>query len=266
MVGTRLSVVKSLSEWVVEINVITIFPDMCNSIARYGIIRQAVVTGALKFASLDPRTYASGPYRAVDDRPYGGGPGMVMKPRPLADCIDAARASAPGPVVYLTPQGEALNQSMAQELAALPGLILLAGRYEGIDERIVESRVEREISIGDYVLAGGELAAMVIVEAIARLLPGVLGNRMSAQQDSFCGGLLDCPHFTRPECFEGRNVPPVLLSGDHEKIRQWRLTQALVRTGERRPDLIANLTSDPFRVDDEQIELLNAYQLEQEDE
>lgn len=191
---------------------------------------------------------------------------MVMKPEPLAACIDAARISGPGPVVYLSPQGESLNQSLVEELAALPGLILLAGRYEGIDERIVESRVEREISIGDYVLAGGELAAMVIVEAIARLLPGVLGNRMSAEQDSFSSGLLDCPHFTRPERFEGRDVPPVLLGGDHEKIRQWRLTQALVRTGERRPDLIANLDPGRFRLNDEQVELLNAYQLEQEDE
>ena len=174
--------------------------------------------------------------------------------------------SRPGPVIYLTPQGELLNQRMAQELAALPGLILLAGRYEGIDERIVQSRVQREISIGDYVLAGGELAAMVLVEAIARLLPGVLGNRMSAQQDSFSDGLLDCPHFTRPERFEGRDVPPVLLSGDHEKIRQWRLNQAFVRTAERRPDLIANFNAHPFRCNEEQIELLNAYQLEQEDE
>ncbi len=249
-----------------EINIITIFPDMCNSIARYGMIRQAVSTGALKFDSLDPREYASGPHRAVDDRPYGGGPGMVMKPAPLAACIDEARMSRPGPVIYLTPQGELLNQRMAQELAALPGLILLAGRYEGIDERIVQSRVQREISIGDYVLAGGELAAMVLVEAIARLLPGVLGNRMSAQQDSFSDGLLDCPHFTRPERFEGRDVPPVLLSGDHEKIRQWRLNQAFVRTAERRPDLIANFNAHPFRCNEEQIELLNAYQLEQEDE
>ncbi len=246
-----------------EISVITIFPDMCNSIAKCGVIRQAALAGALKFDVLNPRAFARGAHRSVDDRPYGGGPGMVMKPAPLAACIDAARISKPGPVVYLSPQGDLLNQPMVEELSKLPGLILLAGRYEGIDERIVESRVEREVSIGDYVLAGGELAAMVVVEAIARLLPGVLGNRMSAQQDSFCDGLLDCPHFTRPEYFEGRNVPPVLLSGDHEKIRQWRLTQALVRTGERRPDLIANLIPDRSRLNDEQVELLNAYQLEQ---
>ena len=239
---------------------------MCNSIANCGIIRQAALAGALKFDSLDLRAFARGPHRSVDDRPYGGGPGMVMKPAPLAACIDAARMSRPGPVVYLSPQGELLNQPMVKELSTLPGLILLAGRYEGIDERIVESRVEREISIGDYVLAGGELAAMVIVEAIARLLPGVLGNQMSAKQDSFSSGLLDCPHFTRPERFEDQGVPPVLLSGDHEKIRQWRLTQALVRTGERRPNLIANLIPDQFRLNDEQVELLHAYQLEQEDD
>ena len=239
---------------------------MCNSIADYGIIRQAVLAGALKYDSLDPRAFTGNPHRSVDDRPYGGGPGMVMKPVPLAACIDAAKRSNPGPVVYLSPQGELLNQSMVEELATLPGLILLAGRYEGIDERIVESRVEREISIGDYVLAGGELAAMAIVEAIARLLPGVLGNKLSAKQDSFSNGLLDCPHFTRPERFEGLTVPPVLLSGDHEKIRQWRLTRALARTGERRPDLFANINLDDFRLNDEQIELLKAYQLEQEDD
>ncbi len=239
---------------------------MCNSIADYGIIRQAALAGALKFDSLDPRAFTGNAHRSVDDRPYGGGPGMVMKPVPLAACIDAAKSSNPGPVVYLSPQGELLNQSMVEELATLPGLILLAGRYEGIDERIVESRVEREISIGDYVLAGGELAAMAIVEAIARLLPGVLGNQLSAKQDSFSNGLLDCPHFTRPERFEGLTVPPVLLSGDHEKIRQWRLTRALARTGERRPDLFANINLDDFRLNDEQIELLKAYQLEQEDD
>ena len=235
-------------------------------IANYGMIRQAISMGALKFDWLDLRAFAEGAYRSVDDRPYGGGPGMVMSPAPLAACIDAAKMRKPGPVVYLSPQGELLNQPMVQELSALPGLILLAGRYEGIDERIIESRVEREISIGDYVLAGGELAAMVIVEAVARLLPGVLGNRMSAQQDSFSSGLLDCPHFTRPERFEGRDAPAVLLSGDHEKIRQWRLTQALLRTAKRRPDLIANLDRSQFRLTDEQVELLNVYQLEQEDD
>lgn len=250
----------------VEIKVITIFPDMCNAVADYGVIRQAVEAGALKFDLMDLRMFAGDRHRSVDDRPYGGGPGMLMKPEPLAACIDAAKCSNPGPVLYLSPQGELLNQSAVEELATLPGLILIAGRYEGIDERIIETRVEREISLGDYVLAGGELGAMVIIEAIARLLPDVLGNELSAKQDSFSDGLLDCPHFTRPECFEGHAVPSVLLSGNHEKIRQWRFTQALARTHERRPDLLTNIDLDESRLSDEQIELIKACQLEQKDD
>ena len=221
-----------------EINVISIFPKMFDAIVEYGITRKAIDSGLLNLNLWDLRDYSGNRHRTVDDRPYGGGPGMLMKPEPLARCIDAATESVAGPVVYLSPQGERLDQKLVEEFVGLSGLTMLAGRYEGIDERIIETRVDRQVSVGDYVLAGGELPAMVLIEAIARLLPGVLGNDLSAGQDSFSNGLLDCPHYTRPECFEGSNVPEVLLSGDHERIRRWRLEQSIAKTGERRPDLM----------------------------
>jgi tRNA (guanine37-N1)-methyltransferase len=221
-----------------EINVISIFPKMFDAVVEYGITRKAIDSGLLSLQLWDLRDYSGNRHRTVDDRPYGGGPGMLMKPEPLARCIDAATKSVAGPVVYLSPQGERLDQKLIEELIGLPGLTLLAGRYEGIDERIIETRVDRQVSIGDYVLAGGELPAMVFIEALTRLLPGVLGNELSAQQDSFSNGLLDCPHYTRPECFEGLDVPDVLLSGDHERIRRWRIEQSIAKTGERRPDMI----------------------------
>jgi tRNA (guanine37-N1)-methyltransferase len=220
-----------------EIGVISIFPEMFEAVTRYGITRVAIESGDISLTLYNPRDYTSDRHRSVDDRPYGGGPGMVMKPEPLAGCIDAAKKAIQGPVIYLSPQGRVLDQELAKELSAYGGMILLAGRYEGIDERIVSTRVDMEISIGDYVLAGGELPAMVLVDSIARLLPGVLGNEKSALEDSFSDGLLDCPHFTRPEIFEGHEVPPVLMSGDHEKIRQWRQAQSRARTKLRRPDL-----------------------------
>ena len=251
-----------------NIAALSIFPRMFDAVLENGICAQAVNKGALAVTLWNPRDFTDDAHRAVDDRPYGGGAGMLMKPAPLAGAIDAARRENAGPVVYLSPQGERLDQRMLSELAALPALILLAGRYEGIDERIVQSRVDREISLGDYVLPGGELAAMVLIEGIARLLPGVLGNALSARQDSFSGdadawadadgqhgALLDCPHYTRPEVFEGRAVPAVLLSGDHAEIRRWRLMQALGRTGERRPDLL-----ERRELGREASELLRAYQ------
>ena len=244
-----------------EIKVLTIFPDMCSAIAETGIIRQAIDIGALEFECLNLRDFTQNSYRSVDDRPYGGGPGMLMKPEPLSACIDSAKARLDAPVVYMSPQGDKLDQAMVEKLSLEPGLILLAGRYEGIDERVVKTRVDREVSVGDYVLSGGELGAMIVVDAIARILPNVLGNALSSEQDSFSDGMLDFPHFTRPENFENHAVPSVLLSGDHEKIRQWRLTQALVRTKERRPDLFSKLD-----LDEAQIELLNAYLLECKDE
>ena len=227
-----------------EIGIVSIFPDMFRAVSDYGMTRQALEMGAISLEMFNPRDFTTDRHKAVDDRPYGGGPGMVMKPEPLSMSIDSAKRSIDGKVVYLSPQGDTLDQSMVRDLSALSGLILVCGRYEGVDERIVESRIDLEISIGDYVLAGGELPAMVVVDAIARLLPGVLGNDLSAQEDSFSVDMLDCPHFTRPEVFEGVSVPNVLLSGDHEKIRRWRLEQARARTLKRRPDLLSKQEKD----------------------
>jgi tRNA (guanine37-N1)-methyltransferase len=197
----------------------------------------------------------------VDDRPYGGGPGMLMKTEPLSRAIAAAREQAPAgsPVVYLSPQGRRFDHQRAVALSREPGLVLVAGRYEGVDERLVEATVDEEVSIGDYVLSGGELAAMVVIDAVTRQLPGVLGHDQSAAEDSFAGGLLDCPHYTRPEEWQGRLVPAVLLGGNHGEIRRWRLKQALGRTWERRPDLLEGRV-----LSDEEEELLAAYRRERE--
>lgn len=234
---------------------------MFDAVLENGIAGRAVDSGTLAVTLSNPRDYTTDPHRTVDDRPYGGGPGMLMKAAPLARAIDSAKQKNAGPVIYLSPQGQTLNQPLLAELASLPQLILLAGRYEGVDERIIESRVDREVSLGDYVLAGGELAAMVLIEGIARLLPGGLGNVLSAQQDSFSGKvadwLLDCPHYTRPQVFEGRKVPEVLLRGDHAEIKRWRLQQALGRTYKRRPELLAGR-----KLNREQTDLLKTYPLE----
>jgi len=221
-----------------RVDVISLFPEMFDAL-RHGVTGRAIERGQVTLSHWNPRDYALDAHRTVDDRPYGGGPGMVMTFEPLRKAIESARAAAEhSPVLYLSPQGHRLDQQAVSELAAQPGLVLLAGRYEGIDERLVAAHVDREYSIGDYVLSGGELAAMVLVDAIARLLPGVLGHADSAQQDSYTDGLLDCPHYTRPEEIQGDRVPEVLLSGDHERIRRWRLQQALGRTWLRRPDLL----------------------------
>jgi len=219
-------------------DVITLFPEMFEAM-RLGVTGRAIERGQVELALWNPRDYAQDPHRTVDDRPYGGGPGMVMMVEPLREVIRDARAAAPGSrVVYLSPQGRRLDQAAVRGMAAARGLVLLAGRYEGIDERLIEAYVDEEWSIGDYVLSGGELAAMVLMDAVIRLLPGVLGHADSAQQDSYADGLLDCPHYTRPEEIEGRTVPAVLMSGNHELIRRWRLQQALGRTWLRRPDLL----------------------------
>ncbi|ROR29826.1 tRNA (guanosine(37)-N1)-methyltransferase TrmD [Inmirania thermothiophila] len=226
-------------------DVVTLFPEMIRAAAGYGVTGRAVERGLVRLETWNPRDYARDRHRTVDDRPYGGGPGMVMKVEPLRDAIRAARRAAPAsPVVLLSPQGRRLDQAGVRELAAQPGLILVCGRYEGIDERLVEAEVDQEWSIGDYVLSGGELAALVVVDAVARLVPGVLGDAESAAQDSYMEGLLDCPHYTRPEEIDGRRVPPVLLSGDHGAIRRWRRKQALGRTWLRRPDLLAGRALD----------------------
>ncbi len=224
-----------------RIDVVTLFPEMIREAARYGITGRAQERGLLELATWNPRDYTRDRHRTVDDRPYGGGPGMVMKVEPLRAAIRAARAAAkgPAPVVYLSPQGRRFDQRLARACAQRPRLILVAGRYEGVDERLIESEVDEELSIGDYVLSGGEPAALVVIDAVARLLPGALGDEGSAEAESFEEGLLDWPHYTRPEEIDGMRVPEVLLSGDHAAIRRWRRKQALGRTWERRPDLLA---------------------------
>jgi tRNA (guanine37-N1)-methyltransferase len=224
----------------VHIEVVTLFPDMIRGAVDFGILGRAAERGLLRVGTEDPRAHALNAHRTVDDRPYGGGPGMVLKPEPMLAAIRAAQARLPAgsPRICLSAQGELFSAAQARELAALPGFLLIAGRYEGIDERVMALGVDRDLSIGDYVLSGGELPALVVVDAVARLLPGVLGDERSSAEDSFAAGLLDWPHYTRPEVFEGLAVPQVLLSGDHADIRRWRLMQAVRRTWLRRPDLI----------------------------
>ncbi|QGN94981.1 tRNA (guanine-N(1)-)-methyltransferase [Piscirickettsia salmonis] len=226
-----------------NICVVSLFAEMFQAITHYGVTGRAVQQQAAHVSTVNPREFTQDIHRTVDDRPYGGGPGMLMKVQPLRDAIVAARkkTSAQAPVIYLSPQGAPLTQSKVLELAKQPELILLAGRYEGIDERVIEANVDEEISLGDYVLSGGELPAMVLMDAIIRVLPGVLGDAESFQQDSFMAGLLDYPHYTRPELIDGRQVPEVLMSGHHEKIERWREQQALGRTYLRRPDLFERL-------------------------
>lgn len=228
-------------------DVVTLFPAMFSAIAEEGVVGRAVVQGKVDLQLWNPRDYTTDKHRTVDDRPYGGGPGMVMKVEPLVRAIEAAKAAAPTAtkVIYLSPQGARFDQRKAQELAHEARLVLIAGRYEGIDERVIETYVDEELSIGDYVLSGGELAAMVVVDAVTRLLPGVLGHDESAVQDSFVAGVLDCPHYTRPEASELGSVPAVLLSGDHAAIARWREQQALGRTWLRRPDLLEKIELTP---------------------
>ncbi len=227
-----------------QMQIVSLFPEMLDAVVDFGVVGRAVDRGLLRLSTQNPRDFADDTHRTVDDRPYGGGPGMVMKFEPLAAAIDAAQAALPAgcPVICLTPQGRRFDQASAQRLAALPGLTLVAGRYEGIDERLIESRVDEELSLGDFVLSGGEIAAMAVIDAVTRLLPGVLGDENSAAQDSFTEGLLDCPHYTRPEEIEGRRVPDALLSGDHARIARWREQQALGRSYLRRPDLLDRMT------------------------
>jgi tRNA (guanine37-N1)-methyltransferase len=242
-----------------RIDVVTLFPDMIRDCCRYGIPRIAAEKGLLELATWNPRDYATNRHRNVDDRPYGGGPGMVMQVQPVADAINAARNAGPGPVIYLSPQGQRLDQAAVRRFAVLPHMILLAGRYEGIDERLIEREVDEEWSVGDYVLSGGEPAALVWIDAVARLLPGALGDAESALRDSFMDGLLDYPHYTRPEVIDGHSVPDVLLGGNHADIERWRMKQSLGRTWQRRPDLLEQLT-----LDEEQQALLAEFIREQQ--
>lgn len=235
------------------LGVITLFPEMFRAVTDFGVTGRAVKSGLLKVQTWNPRDFTHDRHSTVDDRPYGGGPGMLMMVQPLRDAIHAAKAAAGdgAKVIYLSPQGRKLDQRGVTELAKSDRMILVCGRYEGVDERIIQTEVDEEWSVGDYVLSGGELPAMTLIDSVARLVPGVLGKQASAEQDSFSEGLLDCPHYTRPEQLDGMDVPAVLLSGDHEKIRLWRLQQSIGRTFLRRPELFENLA-----LTDEQTTLL----------
>lgn len=244
-----------------RIDVVTLFPELIDAVAGVGVLGRAVGSGAVRVTSWNPRDFATDRHRSVDDRPYGGGPGMVMTVEPLRSAIVAARQAEPGPVPVslMSPQGRRLDQAAVRALAQRQRLLLVCGRYEGIDERLIRLEVDEEWSIGDYVISGGELAAAVLIDAVARMIPGVLGDEASAEQDSFMEGLLDHPHYSRPERVGGLEVPEVLLSGDHEAIRRWRRQQALGRTWLRRPDLLRQ-----WELDDEDRELLDAFRHEWE--
>ncbi|MGP9802181.1 tRNA (guanosine(37)-N1)-methyltransferase TrmD [Rheinheimera sp. NSM] len=245
------------------LGVVSLFPEMFQAITQYGVTGRAVKQGIIQLQCWNPRDFTTDKHRTVDDRPYGGGPGMLMMVQPLRDAIRAAKQAAGEGVhtVYLSPQGRKLDQQGVTELATYSKLLLVAGRYEGIDERVIESEIDAEWSIGDYVLSGGELPAMTLIDAVSRLVPGVLGHEQSAEQDSFASGLLDCPHYTRPEVLSDKQVPAVLLSGNHENIRRWRLKQSLGRTWLRRPDML-NLLA----LTEEQRRLLAEFQREHQQE
>jgi len=242
---------------VIRFDVVTLFPEMFAALTDYGITRRALETGLWSLALWNPRDFTTDNYRTVDDRPYGGGPGMVMLAEPLEKALDAAKGAGGGRVIYLSPQGRRLEHARVVELAKEQALTFLCGRYEGVDERLIARRVDEELSVGDYVLSGGELAAMALMDAVVRQLPGALGDGQSAAEESFAGGLLDCPQYTRPENYRGERVPEVLLSGHHAEIRRWRLKQALGRTWLRRPELLA-----ARRLSDEEKTLLDEFRRE----
>jgi tRNA (guanine37-N1)-methyltransferase len=240
--------------------VVSLFPEMVNTIGEFGVVGRARQRELITLEVENPRDHTLDTHRTVDDRPYGGGPGMVMKYEPVAAALDAVKGRLPDdcPVIYLSPQGQVFDQAMAKRMSTLPGAVLLAGRYEGIDERLIESQIDEELSLGDFVLSGGEIAAMAVIDAVVRLLPGVLGDDESAAQDSFMEGLLDHPHYTRPEEIAGNKDPDVLLSGNHAEIARWRYQQALGRSFLRRPDLLEKL-----ELTDEQQTLLDEFMKEQ---
>lgn len=235
------------------IGIISLFPEMFKAITEFGVTGRAVKQNLLQVRCYNPRDFTHDKHKTVDDRPYGGGPGMLMMVQPLRDAIQMAKKQAGegAKVIYLSPQGRKLDQAGVKELSQNNKIILVCGRYEGIDERLIQTEIDEEWSIGDYVLTGGELPAMTLIDAVARFIPGVLGKQTSAQEDSFAEGLLDCPHYTRPEILDGFTVPPVLMSGNHEEIRKWRLKQSLMRTWLRRPELLEKLA-----LTDEQKKLL----------
>jgi len=255
-----------------NIGLITLFPGMFSALTEYGVTGRAIRNGQVRLQYWNPRDFTQDRHRTVDDRPYGGGPGMLMKTGPLRDAINTAKAELAvktqqtARVIYLSPQGKPLDQALVNRLAQeaqQQGLVLLCGRYEGIDERVLTTLVDEECSLGDFVLSGGELAAMALLDAVIRRLPGVLGDAESASQDSFEQGLLDCPHYTRPELFEGLEVPPVLLSGDHKRIAEWRAQQSLRSTWRKRPDLVERLRREG-RLDKQQLAWLAGFKQEPE--
>jgi tRNA (guanine37-N1)-methyltransferase len=244
----------------VRIEVVTLFPQLIHDALRYGVLGRAAERALVTIGTVDPRSFTHDAHRTVDDRPYGGGPGMVLKPEPLCAAIESAMSRMPaGSVrIAMSAQGQLLTQARLAQLARLPGLVLIAGRYEGIDERVLELAVDQEVSIGDYVLSGGEVPALVLIDAIARLQPGALGDERSSVEESFDEGLLDWPHYTRPDIFQGHRVPEVLSSGDHAAIRRWRMKQSIGRTWLRRPELIGKTP-----LDDESRALLEEFLKEQ---
>ena len=238
-----------------QVDVITLFPELVEQVISCGIVSRAADQELLRLNCWNPREYTEDRHRTVDDRPYGGGPGMLMKLQPLLDTIQAVRQqNKQGRLIYLSPQGVPVKQATLARQVDAGSVIFLCGRYEGIDERLIQQEVDEEWSIGDYVISGGELAAMVCIDAMTRLIPGALGHDQSAQQDSFSDGLLDCPHYTRPEEFLGSRVPEVLMNGNHQAIQDWREQQSLGRTWQRRPDLLEQVV-----LDDRQQALLNQY-------
>ncbi len=238
-----------------KIDVITLFPGLVEQVISCGVVSRAADQGLLKLNCWNPRDYTHDRHRTVDDRPYGGGPGMLMKVQPLQDTIRAVRQqNKQGRLIYLSPQGVPVTQAMLAQQVDEGSTILLCGRYEGVDERLIQQEVDEEWSIGDYVISGGELAAMVCIDAMTRLIPGALGHELSAQQDSFSEGLLDCSHYTRPEDFMGSRVPEVLMNGDHQAIQDWREKQSLGRTWQRRPDLLERIV-----LNDRQQTMLNEF-------
>ena len=251
---------EGASQPALEFGIVTLFPEMFNAFTDYGVTGRAVKQGVVSVQCWNPRDFTTDRHRTVDDRPFGGGPGMLMKVQPLRDAITAAKAASAvqTKVIYLSPQGRKLDQQGVTDLAHNARLILVCGRYEGIDERLLEADIDEQWPLGDFVLSGGELAAMSFMDAVSRLVPGVLGHAMSSVEDSFFDGLLDCPHYTRPEVLDNKGVPDVLLSGHHENIRRWRAKQAIGRTWERRPDLI-----EGRQLTKEQLTLLDEFKSEQ---
>lgn len=261
--ASGLTGIRYLSdEQLMHINVVSLFPDLIRDAAGYGVGGRAMERGLVQLDCTNPRDFSDDTHQTVDDRPYGGGPGMVLKVEPMAKAINAARDGLPkgSRVVFLNPQGRVFDQGIAREMSGLPGFVLVAGRYEGFDERLLDRFADDELSLGDYVLSGGEMAALVVMDAVVRLLPGVLGSDLSVEQDSFMQGLLDYQHYTRPEVIDGMQVPGVLLEGNHAAIRRWRLKQALGRTWLRRPELLADR-----ELTREEQELLNEFKAEQDE-